>query len=397
MKFGWKLRVSLVLSALWICLVVLVADEYHKLNQVLGIGVLPLLLAWGGGWIVSGWLAQRSEKEPVEPREIERRAMRRRALRNGGIALALLLVGLFVAVWQFKAAGNEEGSQSIANWFGEWLVWGLVAYLCLRAVPKLQVGSPLILAALLLVVGVNYRAFEAIKFDKKAVESLARAAPLFAEIQAGTQFSDEKIRSANVGMFEPLLLASSNYAREVRELNVGYQRAMGDAHLEEMLTPRGLVSASTRQKTRVALVQWSAAAKSYREQVRAATSRARLRIQSSFHDYPASLSISTIDGFDRGAGRTNRYLDELVATQEELSGAVAAMLDLMDRTSGGYRVEAGPPPSIIFQNQWALDEYQRLTRQIVALAEREQKNDADFLKAQTDRNDDLTKLIQSRR
>ena len=44
MKLVWKTRVGLVLSAVWLCLVFLVADEYQRLGQVLGLGLLPLVV-----------------------------------------------------------------------------------------------------------------------------------------------------------------------------------------------------------------------------------------------------------------------------------------------------------------------------------------------------------------
>jgi hypothetical protein len=63
MKFGWKTRIGLVLSAVWLCLLFLSSDKYDSVGQVLGIGFLPLIVIWGIVWAVAGWRAERLPRE----------------------------------------------------------------------------------------------------------------------------------------------------------------------------------------------------------------------------------------------------------------------------------------------------------------------------------------------
>src|SRR5439155_26440854 len=115
-----------------------VADEHSRLGQTLAIGVLPLVMIWGIVWAVSGWRAQRPARPQMDEAVLaESRAKRKARIRTFIAVIAVLVLGSFAASLQFKLADNEASSHVVANWMGEWLVYGLLAYACLRAVPKL--------------------------------------------------------------------------------------------------------------------------------------------------------------------------------------------------------------------------------------------------------------------
>lgn len=395
MKLGWKTRVGLVLSAVWLCLVFLVADEYQRMGQVLGLGLLPLVIIWGIVWAVAGWRAQRPEK-PTTPEAVQLEAKARRSLRiRTAIAVVVVLgLGMFAATWQFNAADNEAGGHVVAQWFGEWCVYGLIAYAILRAVPKLPAGSPAVLAALITVGAVNYKAHSAIAEDRQALESLAKATPLINKIQSGTLVSDQEVRDARVGMMEPLMLAQATYSREVLAIAATYEKAIGGMQPELMLTPASLASPSIRVQTRAKLKLWQQATAEYKTQLEAATARGKLAIQAAQSQMPAAMSGSASKGFDESAAQLSAYVANLVTTEREASQAIVGMLDLMDANPGGYVVDKGPPINLLFRDAATLARYRELMGAMMAASQRQQEAQARFSQAQADRAEKLGTLFK---
>lgn len=395
MKLGWKTRIGLVLSAVWLCLVFLVADEYRRLGQVLGLGVLPLVIIWGIVWAVAGWRAQRPEK-PTTPEAVQLDAKARRSLRiRTAIAVVVVLgLGMFAATWQFHAANNEAGGNALGYWFGEWLVYGLIAYAILRAMPKLPAGLPAVLAALIIIGAVNYKAHRVIAEDRQALESLAKATPLINKIQSGTPVSDQDVSDARVGMMEPLVLAQAIYGREVLAITATYQKTIGGMQPELMLTPTSLASPGIRVLTRGKLKLWQQATADYKTQLEAATARGKLATQAAQSQMPEAISGAASKGFDEASAQISAYLAILVKSDTEARQAVAGMLDLMDTNPGGYTVHKGPPVNLMFRDEELLAKYRQLMGALMAANQRQQEGLARLTQDQTDNTTKLGTLFK---
>lgn len=395
MKLGWKTRVGLVLSAVWLCMVFLVADDYRILGHVLGLGVLPLMVIWGIVWAVAGWRAQR----PVNPTtsevsRLEAKAKRSLRLRTAAAVVAVLGIGVFAATWQFKAANNEAGGRVLAQWFGEWLVYGLVAYAILRAVPKLPARAPAVLAALIIAGAVNYKAHSAIVEDRQALDSLAKATPLINKIQSGALVSDQEVKDARVGMLEPLILAQATHSRDVLAIAATYVKAIDGMQPELMLTPASLASPSIRVQTRAKLKLWQQATADYKTQLEAATARGKLAIQAAQSQMPAAMSGSASKGFDESAAELSAYVATLVTTEREASQAIVGMLHLMDANPGGYVVDKGPPVNLLFRDPATLAKYRELMGDMMGASQRQQEGEARLVQAQADRATKLGTLFK---
>jgi hypothetical protein len=395
LKIGWKTRAGLVLSAVWLCLVFLVTDEHQRFMQVLGLGLLPLVIIWGIVWAVAGWRGQRPDK-PLTPEAVQLEAKARRSLRirTAVAVVAVLGLGMFAATWQFNAADNEAGGHDVARWFGEWCVYGLFAYAILRAVPKLPAGSPAVLAALIIVGAVNYKAHSAIAEDRQALESLAKATPLINKIQSGTQVSDQEVRDARVGMMEPLMLAQAAYSREVLAIGATYEKAVGNMQPELMLTPASLASPSIRVQTRGKLKLWQQTTAEYKAQIEGAIARGKAAIQAAELQMPAAMAGSASKGFDETAAQMSAYLTTLVTTEREASAVIVGMLDLMDTNPGGYVVDKGPPVNLLFRDEATLAKYRELMGAMLATMQREQEAKARLTQAQSYRAEKLGTLFK---
>lgn len=385
MKMGWKTRIGLVLSAVWLCLVFLLADDHQRIAQVLGVGFLPLVVIWGIVWTIAGWRSQRPSK-PIAPQaeQLQKKAKWSFRIRLTVTVVVVLVAGLLAANWQFAAAGNKAGSHAVAGWFGAWLVYGLVIYAILRAVPKLPAGAPLVLAALIVVGAVNFKAYSAIAEEQQALASLAKATPLINKLQSGTLVTDQEVRDAHVGMFEPLMLAQATYSREGLAVAATYIKAVDGLQPELMLTPASLASSSIRFQTRAKLKLWRQAVADYRSQLEAATARGKVAIQAAQAQMPDSMSGSASQGFDESAARLSTYLTDLVATEREASQSIVGLLDLMDANPGGYFVDKGPPVNLLFREESTLARYRELMGAVMAASQREQEGQDRLVKAQAD-------------
>lgn len=395
MKFGWKMRIGMVLSALWLCLVFLIADDYRRMTQVLGLGLLPLVFIWGILWAISGWRAQRpAEPETPEAAVLESRRKRKDRIRAMIAVVAVLGIGLFAATWQFHAAESEAGGNDVSRWFGEWLVYGLFAYVVFRFIPRQPAGLAAVLAALVVVGGVNYRAHAAISEERQALASLSRAAPLLNKMQIGAAVSDQEVKDAQVGVLEPLLLAQANFGREVAVVADTYQKAVAQLDPEQMLSPTSIAAPNSRYQTRSKLKIWAQAANEYKSQVASATGRAKLGVQAAVRQMPEVYTRSTTSGFEESAAQMKAFVDRHVAMENEAGQAVTAILDLLDANPNAFFVDRGPPPNLLFRDEAVLAAYRRHFNAVLDVGKREGENQARFMQAQTSRTERLEGVLK---
>ena len=139
MEFGWKVRVGLVLAAACLCATLGLVDQYWRLPHFAAF-LLPLGMVWGVLWIFAGW---------------------RFDLRIAMAICAILVLGWFVANWQFERAGMNAGELVVDYWFGGWAVTGLGLYCLLRWLSGLRPAACGMLAALMMICGVNCNAYTA--------------------------------------------------------------------------------------------------------------------------------------------------------------------------------------------------------------------------------------------
>lgn len=392
---GWKVRVGLVLSAAWLCLVFLVADEYQRLGQTLAFGAMPLIVIWGIAWAVAGWRTQRAIRaQPTEATRATAREKRRARIRTALALIAVLSIGLFAATWQFKMANNEAGGHAVGRWFGEWSVYGLITYAILRAFPKLPYGAPSVLALLLVVGAVNYKAHALIDQDRRALESLAKSAPLINKILSGVAVTDQEVIGARVGVLEPLMLAQATYGRDVVTIAADYEKTVSGLGAEQILTPASLASAGLRVQTRAKLTVSQQAIAQYKARLEAATARGRLGIQAAAKQVEGVGGHAT-RGFDEASAQLTAFVNDLEKIETDISSNITELLDFLDSPASGYVLEKGPPPNLLFRDERALAQYRHLYTAILEGGKREQALQARFLQAQAGRTQKVSDLLKN--
>lgn len=397
MAFGWKTRLGLVLSAIWLCFVLLVAGDSGQMLQVFAVGALPLVVIWGTVWAFTGWRAQRAAKSGTTGHGAvqAKQAWRTRAITLAAV-VAVLAIGLGVASWQTANAPTETSAGDVPRLLGEWLVYGLFAYGILRFVPRLPSRAAAVLAATIIVGGVNFETNRAIALDRAAVESLARATPLILKIQGGDPVSDLEVRSANVGLLEPLILAQAAFGRDVLSITSIHRDTMEQLQLDVMLTPQSLASRDIRAQSRNKLVLWQQANSELEGKIAAAIARAKLNIEAAQSQLPQEVRHAVTAGFDRASGRITDHVRLVVSSSKDASNAAKAVLDLMEANEGRFAVDRGPPPNLLFRDMATLEQFRRHIDAVLRAAQREQQSQASFMGAQTELMNSLAETLKKR-
>jgi hypothetical protein len=395
MSMGWKTRVCIVLSAIWLCLVFLLADTDARLGSKLGFGLFPLIVLWGVVWAVTGWRAQRAPK-PELPEAIVSEVKRKRmlGLRSFFTVVAVLTIGVSTAVWQAHLDNNERAGNAVSYVLGQWIVYGLLAYGVFRSTAKIPRGLPAVLATIVVVGGVNYKTYAAISQDREAKISLAKAAPLLNKMQSGVQVSEQEIKSARIGLLEPLVLAQAAFGSDVIAISTAYTRVISDLKLEQMLTPTSLASRNIRNQSRVQLRQWQQATLDFKSQLQAAAARGRLGVQAAELQMPVAMSGSSVKGFDESVARLRAYGDNLVSLGNDSRDAVSSILDLMDANTDAYSVDKGPPANLLFSDEIVLGRYQQLIGLVISAGQRETEATAALVSAQSAWTEKFTDLLR---
>ncbi len=391
MAIGWKTRAGIVLSAIWLIVAYVVGDSGDRLSTFLLLGAMPLVVVWGVVWAVAGWRAQRPAVLAADAAEIAKQKRHSRWVLVG--SLAIIGLGLLAASVQATKAGHDG---SVAYYFGQWIVWGLVAAIPLRFFSKRFPGIVSIGAALVVGVGLNWSVYSQAREERTIRESLARATPIFAKMQTAA-VEDEEIKRAQVGIFEPALLAQAAVSRELMGLGLEFQKTIESLQLETIFSPPILATEAGRAQSRLIIGQWNEAAKALNSGQTAALARARARMLAAVAQMPESNRASFLDGFERGSARLDSFVKNFHELQREGIQASTDLVDLLDKNQGQFELFKGPPPNLLFRTDALLQEYRRMFKRVADVAEREQSLRSQFQAAQSGTMIELGNLVSDRK
>lgn len=391
MNLGWKTRVGLVLSGVWLCLVFMVADDYHRVQQVLGLGMLPLVILWGIAWAVAGWRAQRPQPVPGEPPSSRLRPR----IKAAAVVMLCLVIGIASANWQYSLAGHS-GNNPVYYWLGQWIIWGALSYVGFRAMPRVPSTLAPVLAALVVVGGVNFKAYQALSFEREVRTSLARAAPLIGRIDGGESVTDDEIRRAQLGVFEPLILAKVATAREVLAISSAHEKAIAKLEPDQWLVPTSLTTSESRQLVLRRLGQSKQEVADFKAQMEAAAARSRLSVKAVSAQMPNEMGDSVLKGFDDKAVYMATFVRDYVDASNQMVDTAAELVRSLESAPRGFVIVKGPPQNILFNDQIALDTYRGQMARVTAAAERIQQARLSLLNASRRGNDELSDFLEKR-
>lgn len=368
MHFGLKVRVGLTLSAIWVCLVFVLADSYQSSRSTFGIAALPLVLLWGIGWVVVGWLGNRRKSRKEAP--IAASVDRKPAFKYAATVLVVLIFGVIFANWYAEHRMAQAVAREIPRLMGEWSVYTLFAYLALRYAPGFTRAMPGLLAAVFFVAGVNYSNYKQVDLLAKTRVSLAAATPILMQIQSGMSIEAGDIRSANIGLFEPVVIAAAESAKRITAAQKNYLKELAESGFGVALAPATLSTQNGRARARFTITTVERLTNDYLLETEAALKAGNASVKSAVVQMPKELS-TVFDSYKSKTDQSLQHIQELRAIENGLIKCARDIITLLDNASGSFHVSPAPQQFLIFQQPETARAYNNLIARFGDLAKQE--------------------------
>ena len=68
MELSVKMRIAIVISALWLLIWLALAVDWQEMNTFLAMGIIPLIAFWGIAWIKEGMKKNQQARETLSQR-----------------------------------------------------------------------------------------------------------------------------------------------------------------------------------------------------------------------------------------------------------------------------------------------------------------------------------------
>lgn len=390
MQFGLKVRVGLTLSAIWICIVALTANEYQSGTTTFGIAALPLVVLWGLGWSVSGWLEKRrlavtSGSAPAGSRMLP-------ALKYAALVLTVVVLGIIGAHMYANFRDAEAAQVDIARLVGEWSVYSALAYVALRLAPGYTRKTPGLLTALVFIVGLNYSSYKQVDLLVRTKQSLAVATPLFMKVQSGGIIDEAEIKSANVGFFEPFLLAVADSNKRLVLAQRRYEKEINESGFGEVLAPSSLASPSGRVRARAVIANVERITNEYLIEAEAAFKAGKASVKSTVVQMPNEYA-SVFEGYARTADESLNQLQRLRDIEARLFRCASDIVALIESAPGGVKASPGPQPLLIFSSDETNHAYNNLIGRFSDIAREEAQLNEQVMRERIEKVERLTNSL----
>lgn len=212
--------------------------------------------------------------------------------------------------------------------------------------------------------------------------SIAKAAPFFAAIQRGEVPTDEEIKAARIGTFEPLLLTQVGMRREIDQVYAAYQAQWIELDVEDMLRPEQLASASARAKSLAKLRAASTWNGDFENKISAVIEHGERDVQAIIQTIPSPYA-SKGETFTAAVVRIRDYLLGVSAVRTEYQRHVQDLIAQLDANPKGFRLQRGENSSLLaFRDTTLGEQYNAKLDDIDALLQRSEAMDQAFKDAQ---------------
>lgn len=392
MQFGLKVRVGLTLSAIWICIVALTSTEYQSGTTTFGIAALPLVVLWGVGWTLNGWLDRRKSSKAAS--QATQPVDRKPAIKYAATLLAVFIVGVLFATWYADHRLQGQASPDIAFMVGQWSVYTLLAYAAFRFAPGFTRPIAGLLAAMFFVAGLNYSNYKQIELFDNTRQSLAASTPILLQIHAGRVVDEGEIKAANVGVLEPLVLAASRSANRVNLAQARYLKELAAAGVADALTPASLSTEGGRARSALIFTNAERITSEYLIEVESALKSSKANVRSAIAQMPKEFS-SVLSEYDNQIDVALQQTQETRNIQNELLKCGRDIISLLNVSRGPLKISAGPQPQLLFPDQHTADAYNALISQFGELARREAQFNERVQRQRTEQVDRLNQSLDA--
>ncbi len=379
-SMGWKRRLSVVLSAVWLLLVFTISD-HDRIAGFVGLGVLPLAILWGAGWAIAGYLAQRQQAISSQAKPTLMEQLKAVLTERAVLIIAVLLGWTLIA--------QIFSTSDVARHAGEWFVYALIGYGLSTWIGPLKPVRGRIVAAVFLcglawVSGKEHYANIAMAKD---LQSLASLVP---QLQNNDAISEEQIKST--GMFEPALRVAIANLNTQNELAAEYLKTIESASVSTMLTPKTLSSLEARQAARLRA-----------SNLKISLETLRIKFDSFYTDMPKRFELAASNIPERGR---SEFVKGIIRSNDENQVIYQKLLkinnEVLDIAEDFFALSDKANPKAIggqiyFTNDADLASYRRLFVQMQELSKQENEQLRKIYELDSKRTDKLTNTIREMR
>jgi hypothetical protein len=354
-KLGWLRRTAIVLSVLWVLVVYAIAPTDDRGKSLVAMAGIPLSIAWGLAWALQGYLKQRRAN-----------AGPKRNWKSAGLR-ALAGIVLFVAAY---VTAYQLVSDRAAYLAGQWLAYGVLAYVALRFVPKVSENALIwtVVAFSGALVANSYLSF---REESAAKQEVARASPLLLRALNGESISDAEIARADVGRFEPVLHAAASYARDGVAAMKAYNDTLTKLHTEELLTPALLGTVSGRKIALARLQAYDAAIGTLETSLNANAQRYDDQISVIAAQMPAQMGTGLKTGVAESRLATKPMIEGWIQSQRDAQQKAVELVRFVENLGPNVALTRDPP-TLLFVNESDLNRYRTMLGELSAVAAREE-------------------------
>lgn len=289
---------------------------------------------------------------------------------SAGQKVAIILIaGLILAVAQSFRIYPVSTSGLVVGWAGLWMFPSVIVFAVLwliyrRKRPNL---AP-IATAVIFSLGLNTCVFTAAGERQESAEAISKAAPFIEAFQRGEFPTDDQIRAAKVGDFEPFLLLMASVRRDIAKTVSAYDTAWSDLHIDAVLQADELASPTSRARARAALDAAADLHGRFQSDLAAILELYQLRATAVMLEMPGSRGPQPMQ-LAQGMAPARDYFLGTAKARSEQHQWTRELLDLVDANPKGFllvRNEPGEPAALSFRDKALAAQYQALLQRIRA-------------------------------
>lgn len=365
---GWKSRLVIVLSAIWLVIVGLQAYDYDDLSILLLWGVLPVGLLWGCWWVLVGFFRERGSPSFHRPNlagPITR-------LKSSMFAVAFnwRLIALYIVVFVISMAVADFLVKGRAAFFlGEALVYSLIALLVFLVWRKTRPHTATLTVAFLCG-AIVFSAYQYRDEEQELISLGKRVAPIMSQLQTGVIPTDDEVRQARLMKFEPVMLAVARYSRSVLLAAQNYEQTVKS--VGPLLSAELLGTESGRARLSMKVKQFETGLSVFESEVESQT----IAFKNQLVSLSAQLDHQTRAAFEQGLMKGALVQQEqfrlffdnqkaILNNLQKIEALVNRFKPLPGSNSGGDVVR--------FSNPFAAEQFNQFVKDGFTLARKEQE------------------------
>lgn len=368
---NWKLRAATALSVLWILVILGVASDRERFQMLLLLGLAPLTLLWGAGWVVAGILKARKKSQPDSTPEVPEqelsKALKSNALQDRKQLLLALLTCVLCVVFAYWYIDIDAASRFVGRSISAALMLGLLAF----AIPKLKKSAGLIsLAVFSSVLIFSTYDYKTAELDAK--HDLTKLAPLLARIQSGDFPTNEELQADEWRILRPIVTTALNNLKVGRDLWMGYESQYGNLLDERVLSPKAMGSSAGREQLRRNTEEFSKAIDRFDLDLQGHLKQSAINFKLASADLDSALRTGALVGYEEAERAGAKTLNDLLAVHRKYVALLQAYYKLLASSKPVYT--DGPiGMNLYFKNEADLKKFRELGSQFEKLAAEESR------------------------